>query len=118
MMVCAPCHRPATRIGLGLGPSRRILAHQIRTDLMAETGIRHSVTPATQFSGDMILAARSPRGKLYATLADATGHGLAAAVSVLPMVQEFYRLVELDHPLISMVESINFMLVNSLHGSL
>lgn len=94
--------------------ARRILAHQIRTDLMAETGIRHSVTPATQFSGDMILAARSPRGKLYATLADATGHGLAAAVSVLPMVQEFYRLVELDHPLISMVESINFMLVNSL----
>ena len=62
----------------------------------------------------MILAARSPSGKLYATLADATGHGLAAAVSVLPMVQEFYRLVELDQPLISMVESINFMLVNSL----
>ena len=94
--------------------ARRILAHQIRSDLLAEAGIQHSVTPATQFSGDMILAARSPSGKLYATLADATGHGLAAAVSVLPMVQEFYRLVELDQPLISMVESINFMLVNSL----
>ena len=47
-------------------------------------------------------------------LADATGHGLSAAVSVLPMVQEFYRLVELSTPLSTLVESINFLLANSL----
>lgn len=94
--------------------ARRILEHQIRADLMKQAGVKYSVIPATQFSGDMILAARAPSGKLYATLADATGHGLAAAVSVLPMVQEFYRLVELDQPLLSLVESINFLLANSL----
>jgi len=94
--------------------ARRILDHQIRGDLLKESGVNYSVLPAAQFSGDMVLAARSPNGKLYAILADATGHGLAAAVSVLPMVQEFYRLVELGQPLMNLVESINFLLVNSL----
>lgn len=94
--------------------ARRILDHQIRTDLLKQAGVNYAVLPATQFSGDMVLAARAPNGKLYAILADATGHGLAAAVSVLPMVQEFYRLVELGQPLMNLIESINFLLVNSL----
>ncbi len=94
--------------------ARRILDHQIRSDLMEQAGVRYSVIPATNFSGDMVLAARSPAGRLYAILADATGHGLSAAVSVLPMVQEFYRLVEMSSPLNVVVESINFLLANSL----
>lgn len=94
--------------------ARRILDHQIRADLMAQAGVKYSVIPASNFSGDMVLAARSPSGRLYAILADATGHGLSAAVSVLPMVQEFYRLVELSTPLATLVESINFLLANSL----
>jgi serine phosphatase RsbU (regulator of sigma subunit) len=94
--------------------ARRILDHQIRSDLMEQAGVSYSVIPATNFSGDMVLAARSPSGRLYAILADATGHGLSAAVSVLPMVQEFYRLVEMSSPLNVVVESINFLLANSL----
>jgi serine phosphatase RsbU (regulator of sigma subunit) len=94
--------------------ARRILDHQIRSDLMQQAGVSYSVIPATNFSGDMVLAARAPSGRLYAILADATGHGLSAAVSVLPMVQEFYRLVEMSSPLNAVVESINFLLANSL----
>lgn len=94
--------------------ARRILDHQIRSDLMQQAGVKYSVMPASNFSGDMVLAARAPSGRVYAILADATGHGLAAAVSVLPMVQEFYRLVELSTPLSSLIESINFLLANSL----
>ncbi|MDD5295892.1 MAG: SpoIIE family protein phosphatase [Rhodocyclaceae bacterium] len=94
--------------------ARRILEHQIRIDLMKQAGVDYAVRPAAGFSGDMVLAARSPSGKLYAILADATGHGLSAAVSVLPIVQEFYRLVEMSLPLSDIVESINFLLVNSL----
>ncbi|WP_412478560.1 SpoIIE family protein phosphatase [Azonexus sp. IMCC34839] len=94
--------------------ARRILEHQIRTDLLDASGIKYSVIPASNFSGDLVLAARAPSGKLYALLADATGHGLAAAVSVLPMVQEFYRLVEHSQPLAVLIESVNFLLSNSL----
>lgn len=94
--------------------ARRILEHQIRSDQMQQAGVKYSVMPASNFSGDMVLAARAPSGQTYAILADATGHGLAAAVSVLPMVQEFYRLVELSTPLSELIESINFLLANSL----
>ena len=94
--------------------ARRILEHQIRKDLLDRSGVRYSVSAAGSFSGDLVLAARSPEGKLYALLADATGHGLVAAVSVLPMVQEFYRLVEHSYPLGILVESMNFLLTNSL----
>src|SRR5574343_810344 len=94
--------------------ARRILDHQIRHDLLERAGVHCSVVPASNFSGDMVLAARSPAGRLYAILADATGHGLSAAVSVLPMVQEFYRLVELSARCSSVIESINFLLANSL----
>lgn len=94
--------------------ARRILEHQIRSDLILQAGVTYDVLPAANFSGDLVLAARSPDGRLYALLADATGHGLAAAVSVLPVVQEFYRLVELKQPLLAIVESINFVLSKSL----
>lgn len=94
--------------------ARRIVEHQVRGDLMREAGVQYSVQPATNFSGDIVLAARARNGKLYAILADATGHGLAAAVSVLPIVQEFYRLVELSESLATIVESLNFLLINSL----
>lgn len=94
--------------------ARRILDHQIRTDLIRQAGVRYTVMPATHFSGDLILAARAPDGRLYALLADATGHGLAAAVSVVPVVQEFYRLVEQGEALATIAESINFVLANSL----
>lgn len=94
--------------------ARRILEHQIRHDQMAQACVSYQIWPASHFSGDMVLAACAPSGRRYAMLADATGHGLAAAVSILPMVQEFYRLVELDQPLSSLIESINFLLGNSL----
>lgn len=94
--------------------ARSILERQIRADLVERSGIRYVVMPAAQFSGDLVLGSRSPTGVLYALLADATGHGLAAAVSVLPIVQEFYRLVEQNLSLVGLIESINFLLCNSL----
>lgn len=94
--------------------ARRILDHQIRTDMTLQSGVDFQVSPADNFSGDMVLAARSPDGRLYALLADAVGHGLASAVSALPVVQEFYRLVEQRESLGNIAESINFILANAL----
>lgn len=94
--------------------ARRILDHQIRSDLTRQAGVHFAIMPATHFSGDLVLAARAPDGRLFAVLADATGHGLAAAVSVLPLVQEFYRLVAQGVSLAALVESIGFILGKSL----
>jgi CheY-like chemotaxis protein len=41
------------------------------------------------FSGDLLLTAYSPDGRLYILLGDFTGHGLTAAVGVLPAAEVF-----------------------------
>lgn len=62
--------------------ARRILEHQIRTDLMLQSGVKYSVMPATNFSGDMVLAARAPDGRLYATLTAAARPWPVASASM------------------------------------
>lgn len=51
------------------------------------------VMPSESFSGDVIAAARGPDGRLYVILGDATGHGLSAAVILLPVMSIFYAMV-------------------------
>ena len=44
------------------------------------------------FSGDLVAAARTPGGALHVMLADAVGHGLTAALNLLPIVPCFYAM--------------------------
>jgi serine phosphatase RsbU (regulator of sigma subunit) len=55
-----------------------------------------SVIPSTRFSGDTVAAVRTGSGRLLAMLADATGHGLPAAISLLPALQVFYGMARKD----------------------
>lgn len=66
---------------------------------LSDPRLHHWLLPATDFSGDVIAAARSADGKLCVMLADATGHGLGAAISVLPGLTSFYNLAEHGYPL-------------------
>jgi PAS domain S-box-containing protein len=70
--------------------AKSIMARQIRNDWLDVAHIQHVVMPASHFSGDLVVAAHSG-SRVYAMLADATGHGLAAAVSVQPALTSFYR---------------------------
>ena len=69
--------------------------------------VRYWLTPAENFSGDVLAAARAPSGCLYALLADAAGHGLTAAISTVPLLTLFYRLAPEGTPLTTMVGEIN-----------
>ncbi|MDC8829420.1 PP2C family protein-serine/threonine phosphatase [Alteromonas gilva] len=42
--------------------------------------------PMTSFSGDTLFAGYNPTGKIQLILADAMGHGLAAAICIIPIV--------------------------------
>jgi CheY-like chemotaxis protein len=44
---------------------------------------------ASVFSGDLLLAGRSPSGALHVLIGDFTGHGLAAAIGALPAAEVF-----------------------------
>lgn len=48
--------------------------------------------PATLFSGDLIVANKSSHNRLYLLHADSTGHGLTAALPLLPVSQTFYQM--------------------------
>jgi serine phosphatase RsbU (regulator of sigma subunit) len=75
---------------------------------LSDPAVQHWITPAANFSGDVIAVARAPEGeRLYILLADATGHGLAAAISVLPVITVFYSHVELGYPLDYLVMELN-----------
>lgn len=87
--------------------AKDIMERHIRRDALEQSRVSHCVMPTHRFSGDIVLAARSRNGKLYAMLADATGHGLAAAMSGLAIVNDFYRAVENEMPLHAMVMLLN-----------
>jgi DNA-binding response OmpR family regulator len=48
--------------------------------------------PATLFSGDLIVANKSSDNRLYVLHADSTGHGLTAALPLLPVSQTFNQM--------------------------
>lgn len=57
---------------------------------LADPRLHYWISPASDFSGDIIAATAAVNGQFYVLLADATGHGLAAAISVLPLLTQFY----------------------------
>lgn len=74
---------------------------------LADPALHYWMSPASDFSGDIAAAARAPDGRFYALLADATGHGLAAAISALPVLTLFYDMAKVGLPLGRIVTKIN-----------
>lgn len=88
------------------------LAAEIFEQIMQRPGLSdpllsYWMNPASHFSGDIVAATRAPDGRLFVLLADATGHGLAAAISVLPVLTLFYDIVEQGPTLDQLVAKIN-----------
>ena len=50
--------------------------------------------PATRFSGDLIIAEKYSEDRFYLLHADSTGHGLTAALPLLPVSQTFYHMAQ------------------------
>jgi CheY-like chemotaxis protein len=87
--------------------AQHLLQRIIHKGLDVSDGVQQWVRAAEHFSGDVIVTARGPGGELYVLLADATGHGLAAAISVLPVIEAFYRLAEKGFSVASIVAELN-----------
>lgn len=84
-----------------------IMQRMIEHPGLNEPALLHWVTPASNFSGDIVAGMRNPDGKLFVLLADATGHGLAAAISALPVLTSFYGLVQSGRDLNYIVMRLN-----------
>ena len=92
----------------------RLMEKQLHRDGLKDPRLHYRVIPAEGFSGDIVAAARSPSGRFYSLLADATGHGLTAAISVLPVLALFYRMTRLDSSLSEIIRELNQQLKESM----
>lgn len=75
-------------------------------------GIKQYLQSHSSFSGDLAISRISPSGDVYFLLADATGHGLSAAITIIPLVTVFNSMVAKGFHLQQIVTEINRKLVN------
>ena len=84
-----------------------LMERMIHFDRLNDEMIEHWVLPASRFSGDIVAAARSDDGRLYILHADSTGHGLTAALPLMPLSQIFYAMVAKGLALEDVVSEMN-----------
>jgi two-component system, HptB-dependent secretion and biofilm response regulator len=87
--------------------AQHVISRLANHHLFDASVLQHWTAPASFFSGDLVVAGYTPAGVLHVMLADGAGHGLAAALSALPVTQPFYRMTEKGYSLSSIVEEMN-----------
>ena len=83
----------------------------LRENSEAVEGVSIWLKSSSPFSGDIALARVSPAGDFYFLLADATGHGLSAAITVIPLVSVFNSMVSKGFHIQDIVTEINKKLI-------
>ena len=63
--------------------------------------------PAQHFSGDIFISALTPTDDINLLLADGTGHGLSAALNVIPVVEVFYGMTSKGFAISSIAHELN-----------
>lgn len=84
-----------------------LMERAIRKENLLDPLLHSWCAPATTFSGDLAAAQRAPNGDLYLILADATGHGLASAINLLPLTRIFYQMAKKSFSLSAMLSEMN-----------
>ena len=87
--------------------AHNVMNNIIRSDGLRDPDIRYFQRSAQQFSGDFIAAGRDDRGDLRLMLADVTGHGLQAALFLLPIFRIFRVMARKGLPTCDIVTEIN-----------
>lgn len=85
-----------------------LMKRMMRPDLMVDKQVRFWLEPADMVSGDLVAFRRARNGKLYVMLADSTGHGLPAALNLLPVNHIFYSMADKCFPVAQIVEEMNW----------
>lgn len=79
--------------------------------------IRYLMSPMAIFDGDVLLAARQPDGDMLLLLGDFTGHGLPAAIGIMPLAEIFYGMGAKGFGLEAILREINTRLKSVLPAS-
>ena len=90
-----------------LSLTQHIMTRLVHRELINVPPIATWSEAAKGASGDVIVAVSAESGLRYAMLADATGHGLAAAVTLIPVTNVFYAMTAKGFNVGSIVEEMN-----------
>ena len=63
--------------------------------------------PTARFNGDITVGGIAPDGRLQSILADGSGHGLAAALSIVPVIEVFYGMNAKGLPIEQVARELN-----------
>jgi CheY-like chemotaxis protein/anti-sigma regulatory factor (Ser/Thr protein kinase) len=90
----------------------RLLAARLFDRIMAQgdleaPNLRYLLLPASDFGGDLVLAAHTPSGRQRLLVGDFTGHGLPSALGAIPTSEVFYARTAAGHDLPTIVREIN-----------
>ena len=84
---------------------------------LEDANIRYLLSPMAIFNGDVLLAAQQPGGDMLVLLGDFTGHGLPAAMGIMPLSEIFYGMVAKSFGLEAILREINSRLKTVLPAS-
>ena len=87
--------------------AQEFMSRLLALDKIDDPWVHFHLQAAEIFSGDLIAAARTPANQLYAMLADSTGHGLTAALAVMPVLQSFHAMVAKGYSIGAVAAEIN-----------
>ncbi len=87
-----------------------LMERMTRASKMSDKLLDSWLLPAEHMSGDLVAACRGGDDRFYVMVADATGHGLLAAMMQIPVSQTFYHMTSRDYSLSRIVRSMNSQL--------
>ncbi|HUW49978.1 MAG TPA: SpoIIE family protein phosphatase [Sulfuricella sp.] len=88
--------------------AKHLLEKIIHSDnKLNEQLVERLTLPATHFSGDVIVTEFTPSNTLHVILADSAGHGLSAALNVLPVVEVFYGMTRKGYGIPTIARELN-----------
>ena len=87
--------------------AREFIKQFTAMDKINDPLVKFMLKPAENFSGDLIAVARTPDNRLHVLLADSAGHGLTAALAVIPITQPFYQMTAKGFDVPAIIKEIN-----------
>jgi len=104
-------HRKLDEQRLNLLREQEVAEHiynaAVTADNVGQDYVRSLLRPVSTFSGDMLLSAYHPAGKLHVLLGDFTGHGLTASIGALPAADVFRAMTAKGYSAPEILASIN-----------
>lgn len=97
-----------------LGMARELMEHMVKGASTSLPDVDLWLQPAANLGGDLLITQKCKCEIEYLLLADAMGHGLSAAIPLVPLVQVFSDMTSMCKPVPEIVREMNLRISNVL----